>query len=112
MLDPFCGSGTTAAVAKQSGRNYVGVEISQQYVENANKRLAQLKDKQPANLFLNTAELNELKRLLSDVKIPIKEITTDKNVLRLFANQLAVRMNNRKKYSSKELMAALKDLAD
>jgi len=43
VLDPFCGSGTTAVVAYQLGRNYVGVEISEKYVENANKRLAYLK---------------------------------------------------------------------
>jgi len=123
VLDPFCGSATTAVVAKQLGRNYVGIEISEKYVENANKRLAQLvlakaqavvrlKGKKSANLFFNTTELNELKRLLSDVKIPTKEITADKNTLKLFTNQFAVRMNNRKKYRSEKIIAALKDLAD
>jgi len=123
VLDPFCGSATTAVVAKQLGRNYVGIEISEKYVENANKRLAQLvlakaqavvrlKGGKSANLFFNTTELNELKRLLSDVKIPIKEITTDKKTLQLLTNQFAVRMNNRKTYRIKEMQATLEDLAD
>jgi len=112
VLDPFCGSGTTPAVAKQLGRNFVGVEISEKYVQQTNKRLDQLEKQQTANVFFNSAELNEIKRLLSDVKIPIKEITADKKTLQLFANQFSVRMNNRKTYNSEKLAAALKDLAD
>ena len=115
VLDPFSGSGTTAAVAYQLNRNYVGVEISQKYVENTEKRLAELKKQsacRQSNLFFNTAELNELKRLLSDIKRPLKEIAADKNLLELFTNQFAVRMNNQKRYNSKEIVTALEDLAD
>jgi len=112
VLDPFSGSGTTAAVAYQLNRNYVGVEISQKYVKNTEKRLAELKKQQSANLFFSTAELNELKRLLSDIKRPLKEIAADKNLLELFTNQFAVRMNNQKRYNSEEIMTALEDLAD
>jgi DNA modification methylase len=31
VLDPFMGSGTTAAVAKQQGRNYMGCELNEDY---------------------------------------------------------------------------------
>ena len=41
IVDPFCGSGTVLKVAKELGRNYIGIEISQEYVGIANKRLAQ-----------------------------------------------------------------------
>ena len=41
VLDPFMGSGTTAKAAKQLGRHYLGFEISQEYVNLANKRLFQ-----------------------------------------------------------------------
>ena len=41
ILDPFCGSGTTCKAAKQFGRHYLGFEISQEYVDLANKRLFQ-----------------------------------------------------------------------
>jgi len=110
VLDPFSGSGTTAAAAYQLARNYIGIEISEQYVENALQRLADLKEQQRGNLFLTAAELNELKRLSCDVKIPIKEIAGDKKLLRLFMNQFAVRMNSRKQYSPQEIVSALKDL--
>jgi site-specific DNA-methyltransferase (adenine-specific) len=111
VLDPFSGSGTTAATATQLGRNYVGIEISQKYVENAKKRLAKLKKQQTTNLFLKSFEINELQRLVSDIKIPIKEIATDRNLTKLIANQFTVRMNNQKQYTTEQIVTALKDLA-
>jgi len=39
IYDPFMGSGTTAKAAHQLKRNWIGSEISSEYVELANKRL-------------------------------------------------------------------------
>jgi site-specific DNA-methyltransferase (adenine-specific) len=39
VLDPFMGSGTTAKMSKLNNRNYIGFEISQEYVDIANERL-------------------------------------------------------------------------
>lgn len=39
VLDIFMGSGTTAKMAKINKRNWIGFEISEKYVEIANKRL-------------------------------------------------------------------------
>ena len=39
VLDPFIGSGTVAAVAKQHRRNYIGIELNPEYIELANKRI-------------------------------------------------------------------------
>jgi len=110
VLDPFSGSATTAAAAIQLGRNYVGVEISPEYVENARKRLAQLKKQRPTNSFLNAAETNEMKQLLCDMERPAKEIAADKDLLELFTNQFAVRMNNQRRYSTEKIVTALEDL--
>lgn len=40
VLDPFMGSGTTAAVAIQSGRRYIGCELNPAYIELANARIS------------------------------------------------------------------------
>ena len=42
VLDPFMGSGTTALVARQLGRNYLGFELNPEYIELAEKRLRQV----------------------------------------------------------------------
>jgi hypothetical protein len=40
VLDPFAGAGTTGMVAKQLGRNFIGIELKKEYVEMAEKRMA------------------------------------------------------------------------
>ena len=39
VLDPFCGSGTTAVAAAQLKRHYVGIDISEAYCQLAKSRL-------------------------------------------------------------------------
>lgn len=39
ILDPFMGSGTTAVVAQGLKRNFIGIELSKEYCEMAEKRL-------------------------------------------------------------------------
>lgn len=49
VLDPFMGSGTTAQVALQNGRMYIGCELNESYKELQNQRIASVvyeKDKQ------------------------------------------------------------------
>ena len=38
-LDPFAGAGTTCLVAKQHGRRFIGVDLNEEYVAMAQKRL-------------------------------------------------------------------------
>ena len=42
VLDIFMGSGTTAAVAKQTGRHYFGCDIGEEYVKLARERVAKI----------------------------------------------------------------------
>lgn len=42
VLDPFLGSGTTAAVASKLGRKFVGTELNPDYIEIADTRLQHL----------------------------------------------------------------------
>jgi modification methylase len=39
VLDPFFGSGTTGAVAKKLGRNWIGIERDKKYIRVAQKRI-------------------------------------------------------------------------
>jgi modification methylase len=43
VLDPFCGTGTTGAVAKKLGRRFVGCERDASYANAAEKRIAATK---------------------------------------------------------------------
>lgn len=110
VLDPFCGSGTTAVAAKQLDRKYSGVEISEEYAANARRRLTELEKQRSSNLFFDTAELNEIKQLKSDMQISTEKISSDKNLLELFANQLSERIKNGKEYKAEKIATALKDL--
>ena len=39
IFDPFMGTGTTALVAQQNGRHFIGSEIDPDFIETANERL-------------------------------------------------------------------------
>ena len=52
ILDPFLGSGTTAVAAKKLGRRYIGIELSPEYCQIAERRVAET---QPP-LFIPDAE--------------------------------------------------------
>lgn len=41
VLDPFLGSGTTAAVAEYLGRRWIGCELNEEYAELARQRIAE-----------------------------------------------------------------------
>ncbi len=41
VLDPFMGSGTTAIAAMNTGRNFIGFELSKEYCDIAKKRICQ-----------------------------------------------------------------------
>ena len=43
VLDPFCGTGTTGAVAKRLGRRFIGLERDKNYAAAAEKRFAAVK---------------------------------------------------------------------
>ena len=42
VLDIFMGSGTTGVVAKKLGRNYIGIELNEKYVEMAERRISKV----------------------------------------------------------------------
>ena len=42
VLDPMCGSGTTCKMAQEAGRNWLGIDISEEYISIAKQRLANM----------------------------------------------------------------------
>ncbi len=46
VIDPYCGSGTTLVAAKILGHNFIGIEISKEYIEFAEKRLQNYKSEE------------------------------------------------------------------
>jgi site-specific DNA-methyltransferase (adenine-specific) len=43
VMDPYCGSGTTLVAAKILGHNFIGIDISKEYVEFSEERLKNYK---------------------------------------------------------------------
>jgi modification methylase len=50
VVDPFCGTGTTGAVAKRLGRRFFGVEREAEYAAAAQKRIAEVEPLPEATL--------------------------------------------------------------
>jgi DNA modification methylase len=46
IIDPYMGSGTSAVASKLLGHNYFGIDISEEYVGNANFRLENITEKE------------------------------------------------------------------
>jgi site-specific DNA-methyltransferase (adenine-specific) len=58
VMDPFMGSGTSAVAAEFVGRNWVGIELSPNYTEVANKRILEYR----AKLLQTKLELEEVSK--------------------------------------------------
>ena len=63
ILDPFFGTGTTGAVSKKLGRNYIGIEQNAKYALEAEKRI-RLTSK------IEAEELIQTPRKISEPRIP------------------------------------------
>lgn len=47
VLDPFVGTGTTCAVAERMGRRWIGIDISERYLDYARRRMSKLDSSDP-----------------------------------------------------------------
>lgn len=82
VLDPFFGTGTTGAVAKALGRNYIGIEREQKYIDIAEKRLREIKPK-PSDIELLSLEIKPpkvpMKKLIEANFLSVGQTLFDKN---------------------------------
>lgn len=67
ILDPFVGSGTTAAAAKELGRNFIGIDREESYVKAARERVENIKP-----IDLSEIEVAAPKR--EEVRVAFKEL--------------------------------------
>jgi tRNA/tmRNA/rRNA uracil-C5-methylase (TrmA/RlmC/RlmD family) len=51
VLDPFMGAGTVGLVAKEEGREFIGIELNPKYAEMATRRIAKGERAQSVSLF-------------------------------------------------------------
>ena len=67
VLDPFLGSGTTAVVAEETGRSWIGIEKDPNYCQIAKKRIAELRD-----IFTNSKHPEmQIKKAVSKETTPL-----------------------------------------
>jgi modification methylase len=59
VLDPFFGTGTTGAVAKMLGREFIGIEKEQSYIEVAENRIKKIKKFDKEVLEVSTSKRSE-----------------------------------------------------
>jgi len=57
VLDPFMGSGTTGAVSKKTGRNYIGIERESKYIKVAQKRISNIKTEKNNPIYSNKLDI-------------------------------------------------------
>ncbi len=47
VLDPFVGTGTTCVVAKRMGRRWIGIDVSERYLDYARRRMTTADESEP-----------------------------------------------------------------
>ncbi len=98
VLDPFSGSGTTAAVAAKLKRHYTGIELSPKYAEESRQRI-----KEFGNASIEgegtppwTEQMEkELKWLYHENKVPTEQLRDDDYLLSLFTEKFNNRIGNK-----------------
>lgn len=66
VLDPYVGSGTTAIAAKLLGHDYIGIDISKEYVEYAKNRIKNCEYERP--IINQEIELHKVRKTFADRK--------------------------------------------
>jgi DNA modification methylase len=112
VLDPFCGSGTTATVAHKLKRTYTSIDLSEAYVEAARERIARsegLPVEGNGSKWPEHADA-ELKWLYSENKIPISHLCANRPLLSLFTKKLNGRLQKKQPYTIKDVSERLNRL--
>lgn len=117
VLDPFVGSGTTAAVAKRLGRRYVGVDLSPEYVKRTRARLARTPVElgphaervSDETLDLPRLHVDFLLQLYRETGVTLNNLHDNEVALGVIARSLSLRAEA--EYGAHDVRAALVELA-
>lgn len=112
VLDPFIGSGTTAAAAKRVGRRYVGIDISEAYAEHTRKRLEGVRDESAAGPHDGqwpALHVDMLLQLYRETKVSLANLLPNEVALRVIAASLSERVGTR--YELADVRAQLEHLS-
>jgi DNA modification methylase len=97
VLDPFCGSGTTAAVAAKLKRVYTSTDISEEYVREAADRIrfgGYMPVEGEGDRRFTPYMEKELKWLYHENKVPIEQLEADSELKILFTEKFNQRMGD------------------
>jgi len=106
VLDPFCGSATTAVVAHKLNRQYTTIDVSEAYVEAARGRIEEAeglpvegdgKPKWPQHAD------DELRWLYSECRIPLRHLCSNRTFLTLFTTKLNRRLQKTEPYTTAQV---------
>src|SRR3546814_8527905 len=64
VLDPFVGTGTTCVVAERMGRRWIGIDISERYLDYARRRIGRAAPSDPVILVRSEEHTSELQSLM------------------------------------------------
>ncbi len=109
VVDPFMGSGTTAAAALKLGRKYFGTDISENYIENMKIRLDKIARQvaAPTGCDLSYTNLFELKRFCIELKCAPAQILETPNILNHVTEMFTARVNSPTPFTLRQISGAL-----
>jgi site-specific DNA-methyltransferase (adenine-specific) len=114
ILDPFSGSGTTAAVAAKLKRNYTGIELSPKYAKKSEKRIKEFGGSSiegEGPLKWTEQMEKELKWLYHENKVPTEQLEDNDYLLELFTEKFNSRIGNKSnRVDQKEICKRLRKL--
>ncbi len=112
VLDPFIGSGTTAAAAKRIGRRYIGIDLSPEYAEHVKKRLETVHDEsgaKPSGDEWPPLHTDLLLQLYRDTGVTLANLLPNDVAMRVIAASFSARSGH--EYSLDAVRAQLEQLA-
>lgn len=112
VLDPLVGSGTIPVVAKRLGRRWVGIDVSQSYVDAAQKRINAVQDclSDPPSELWHPYHEATLSQLYRETGLASQSLSVNETALRCMA--FAMKQRTGREYSIDEIIGRITLMRD